>query len=94
MLLVVLPILYVASFGPACWISDRDLLSENVVFRIYSPIVDLCVSAQSLGLRRAMTWYGELMPTPQPKTGPRRWSTVENMLYATLIKRLPLDEPE
>jgi hypothetical protein len=34
-----LPVLYVLSFGPACWISSRVQRSGKVVSTVYSPIV-------------------------------------------------------
>jgi hypothetical protein len=32
------PILYVASFGPACWLADRKIISRDWTAAIYSPI--------------------------------------------------------
>ena len=38
-LLIVLPVLYVASFGPACWLGQRDVVSVVFVNAVYGPIV-------------------------------------------------------
>jgi hypothetical protein len=35
-----LPVLYLASFGPACWISSRSGLGDDVVSKAYQPIMD------------------------------------------------------
>jgi hypothetical protein len=85
--LIGVPALYVGSFGPACWISDRDLLSENFVIAVYRPLVTLCISTESSPLRSAVVWWGQLLPTPQPQTGEARWSTVEDAFYAALTRR-------
>src|SRR5262245_28459002 len=37
--LAMLPVLYVASFGPACWISSRLQPSGRFVSSAYSPII-------------------------------------------------------
>ncbi len=34
-LLIGLPMLYVASFGPACWLADRDVVDFTSVLRAY-----------------------------------------------------------
>jgi hypothetical protein len=39
-----LPVLYVASFGPACWISSRAEMGQTVVTWIYNPLGRLCDS--------------------------------------------------
>src|SRR5262245_20955652 len=38
-LLIGLPVLYVASFGPACWMADKDYLSDRNVWLVYRPII-------------------------------------------------------
>lgn len=37
---VVLPVLYVASFGPACWISSRAQPSGEIASIIYRPLIE------------------------------------------------------
>ena len=37
-LLIGLPVLYVASFGPACWLADRYASAWNVVWDVYYPL--------------------------------------------------------
>src|SRR5262249_55978336 len=85
--LIGVPALYAGSFGPACWISDRDILSENAVIATYRPLVTLCISTDSMLPRRAVIWYGQLLPTPQPQTGEARWSTAEDAFYSALTTR-------
>ena len=77
-----LPVLYVASFGPACWIADRELLSEYTVEFVYRPAVSLCITSGSQRLRDALLWYRRLIPNPQ-----RKWSTAEDVLRAALLRR-------
>jgi hypothetical protein len=33
------PVLYVAGFGPACWLADRDVMPRRWTAAIYSPIL-------------------------------------------------------
>lgn len=37
--LVVLLVVYPLSFGPACWLADKDLVSATDVKHVYRPIV-------------------------------------------------------
>ena len=43
-LLIGLPLLYVASFGPACWISDRMQPEGNIVSLVYRPVLWLWIN--------------------------------------------------
>lgn len=66
-LLVGMPVLYVASFGPACWLVDRHQADCLIVARIYRPIVRASMSATPIG--RALCWYGDLdRPRNRSKT--------------------------
>jgi hypothetical protein len=38
---LLLPVLYIASFGPACWLIDRNIISEQPTRAIYRPIIEL-----------------------------------------------------
>src|SRR5262245_22794311 len=38
-LLIGLPLLYVASFGPACWLEDREVVPIGFVHTAYKPLV-------------------------------------------------------
>jgi hypothetical protein len=40
-LLIGLPVLYVASFGPACWITSRMNVGSSTIGVIYRPIVQV-----------------------------------------------------
>jgi hypothetical protein len=58
-LLIGLPVLYVLSFGPACWISSRLGRAEEVVFFIYEPVIpELVMCGLNYGTVRS---YGELL---------------------------------
>lgn len=57
-----LPVLYVASFGPACWISsyvldEGDDSEARTVSTIYEPILCLSWRGPSL-VKESLTWYG------------------------------------
>jgi hypothetical protein len=53
-----LPLLYVLSFGPACWLARQRFLPPSVAAQIYRPI--LWASADKLPgwANRAVWWYG------------------------------------
>jgi hypothetical protein len=38
-LLIGLPMLYIASFGPACWLADHKVVSAGGVFRVFRPLI-------------------------------------------------------
>ncbi|MBI3862942.1 MAG: hypothetical protein HY290_13710 [Planctomycetia bacterium] len=57
-----LPVLYVASFGPACWMCDRDVLSERFVLWAYSPLAKATID--DYFPPSIYIWYGELF-SPQ-----------------------------
>src|SRR6185369_5046580 len=50
---VVLPVLYVASFGPVCWLVGHGKMNSAIPGRIYRPLY----SRYSVG---AIFWYGNL----------------------------------
>ncbi len=43
--LIGLPVLYVASFGPACWLVDRGLIARQPVFNLYYPLASAATLA-------------------------------------------------
>ena len=58
-LVVGLPIFYVASFGPACWLADHELLPFDPVESAFSPIVKLAMDEPDL-FRPAILWYASI----------------------------------
>src|SRR5436189_311270 len=60
-----MPALYVASFGPACWLGDRDMLSDELIDYVFEPLATGCINSRSNTVCAAARWYGELLPTPQ-----------------------------
>jgi hypothetical protein len=40
---LLLPVLYVASFGPACWLADRGWLPKKVVCMAFYPLALIAV---------------------------------------------------
>jgi len=59
--LIGLPVLYVASFGPACWLNERRYLGRAVVEAIYSPVL---ATAENSRLPKAIDWYACLGAEP------------------------------
>ena len=55
---VAVPVLYVASFGPACWLVNREQVDCLVAARIYRPILRVAMAGTDIG--RALCWYGDL----------------------------------
>ena len=41
------PVLYVASFGPACWLCQQLILPQRAAWIIFQPLTWLCVHGQS-----------------------------------------------
>src|SRR5262249_59566050 len=37
-LLIGLPVLYVASFGPACWLTDQEIVPAAVTHKVFGPL--------------------------------------------------------
>src|SRR5579872_1373386 len=50
------PVLYVLSFGPACWLAGCRMVPRRVVSAPYSPLIELAVSRAGSPLR----WYARL----------------------------------
>ena len=54
-LLFLLPVLYVLSFGPACWITSRTHAGASKIRIVYSPMT--WVSSSSNRLAETLSWY-------------------------------------
>jgi hypothetical protein len=69
-LLIGLPVLYVASFGPACWVTSRLNFGARSISVIYRPIIRAAFGdpgtdeIPSETLNRAFQWYGDLGARP------------------------------
>jgi hypothetical protein len=60
---LVLPVAYVVSFGPACWLSSHAERGEVAVTWVYYPLGRLCaISVEEDYLPRieALVWYSQL----------------------------------
>lgn len=59
-----LPVLYVGSFGPACWATSRTGIGATQLARLYWPIVwqfhDPLVEEEGTPLEDALKWYANL----------------------------------
>jgi len=56
--LIGLPVLYVASFGPACWLLGRDLCDTRLITVGYAPILSV-YSNGPMSIRKGIWWYCE-----------------------------------
>jgi len=54
-----LPVLYVASFGLACWLADKDLLPFDPIESAFLPIAELVTDGPE-PFRRAILWYASI----------------------------------
>jgi hypothetical protein len=55
--LVLLPAIYVSSFGPACWLNEREVLAHRDLEQAYWPIFAL---ASEERLPQPFAWYARL----------------------------------
>jgi hypothetical protein len=59
-----LPVLYVAGFGPACWLASRERMSAPVgraVCRVYAPLLShVLLSDDSSWSVRALYWWSSV----------------------------------
>jgi hypothetical protein len=54
---VLLPVLYVASFGPACWLaSSQAWMPRKAVATCYQPLIRSCANGPNL-LSEAVNWW-------------------------------------
>ncbi len=59
-LLIGLPVLYAASFGPACWFSSRTGRGEGIVLFAYGSVLPDFVMIGPRGTTyNTVRWYGE-----------------------------------
>jgi hypothetical protein len=62
---VLLPALYVASFGPACWLCQRWLLPQRAAWIAYRPLTWLAVHGHET-VRGAIRYYTTVCGDKQP----------------------------
>lgn len=71
-----LPMAYLVSFGPACWVSERRfLLRSQDLSAIYRPLIALASDGY---LRGPILWYagiGASSNVPRIERGRIRWET-------------------
>jgi hypothetical protein len=73
--LLLLPMLYVLSIGPAVWLLDRGAISKKLLYTAYAPVDWLVHQNETFG--DAMEWYcglwaeppSEPVPAPLPTRG-------------------------
>jgi hypothetical protein len=57
LVVVLLPLLYVASLGPAVWLLDHGYIAPRPVLIVYWPLESL--AQESEAARDALTWYAD-----------------------------------
>lgn len=63
-----LPAVYIASFGPACWINERLGVGMNAISIVYDPIIRL--ASNDIRVRRPVQKYATI--------GSRRFSIIDH----------------
>lgn len=58
-ILLVLPMFYVASFGPVCWLWGHECVTDEVMFIASRPVA-WCIPHSPPQLRAAIFWWGTL----------------------------------
>ena len=84
--LIGLPVLYVASFGPACWLVNWGALPVRGTGTAYRPLISLAFHGPE-GIRQVMRWYADLWLPEQG--GP----DVVNLGDATGVIRIEANPP-
>src|SRR5262245_36496048 len=72
------PFLYVASFGPACWLGDRvGWPSDHTLVKIYAPVLE---EVRSEAITSVLSWYADL--------GARRGGRFTALLLTKMMEKL------
>jgi hypothetical protein len=58
-LLIGLPVLYVASFGPACWLTDHEIVPAALSHTVFSPLARAAVRCPT-PIKDALIYYSEI----------------------------------
>jgi hypothetical protein len=58
--LIGLPVLYVTSFGPVCWMAKHEMISMRNVCQLYRPLVIIDLNFRHSWIRRSLEGYEEL----------------------------------
>jgi hypothetical protein len=54
--LIGLPVLYIASFGPACWIASRNLVLMDTISCTYSPVLTIAADDERIAGKGLRYW--------------------------------------
>src|SRR5262245_48081878 len=69
-LLIGLPVLYVASFGPACWITSHANVGAPPIPAVYRPLTWAMSPDSYTTINRVSTWYAKLGADENWEWGP------------------------
>ena len=58
-LLIGLPVSYVASFGPACWLTDHEIVPAAITHRMFGPLARAAVRCPA-PIKDALIYYSEI----------------------------------
>ena len=64
-----LPVLYAASFGPACWLCCSGYVNSKAIVRAYDPVFRLYHTDQKM-IRHAIIWYSDPLGREAPFDAP------------------------
>jgi hypothetical protein len=87
---VVVVLVYPASFGPACWLVERGTLPISGTATVYRPVLWMAICGKPDAARRAVLWYGSL--ATRPPLDPILWQMAVDAhairsTYRPLIRR-------
>jgi hypothetical protein len=80
-LLIGLPVLYVASFGPACWLVERGVLPLRTTAMVFRPLLVATVRGRPPIVPTALRWYAGLLT--QPPLDPVVWLIATDVVAVT-----------
>lgn len=58
--IIIIPLLYVASFGPACWLSNYEYLDSQLAWLAYRPVTWAWYCVRPSPASKVLVWWGDL----------------------------------
>ena len=80
-----LPILYAASFGPACWLTDQEIVPNAVTYRVFRPLAWAAARCPHR-IRYALVDYSEI-GKPESSFLGTGWTMIELQDFELSIRR-------
>ena len=71
-LLIGLPVLYVATFGPACWLTHRGVVTGRISRWLFAPVECTMIRGPEC-VSSSLFWYSTLNMTVDQRDARRDW---------------------